>query len=201
MKIVLATTNKGKIQEIKKLLQGYDLTLLSLKDFKLGPIPETGKTFKENALLKARTVSEKTGEMALADDSGLVVPYLNGEPGVYSARYSGDNATDAQNNAKLLKKLKNTSLKDRQAFFICVIALWTPAGKHFWVEGKWEGFIATHPKGEHGFGYDPIFVDKQTGLHAAQLSLEQKNKISHRAKALQAFLKKWPEFLKNLKES
>ncbi|MDQ7033084.1 MAG: XTP/dITP diphosphatase [Desulfonauticus sp.] len=197
MQLVLATTNKGKIKEISKLLNNK-IELLSLKDFNIPPIPETGNTFEENAYIKAKTVSEKTGLMALADDSGLVVPYLKGEPGVHSARYSGPNATDEQNNLKLLTKLQNVPKAQRKAFFVCVIAVWHPSGKHFHVQGNWPGYIATEPKGHNGFGYDPIFIDEQTGLHAAEMSLEQKNQISHRALALKAFLQKWPNFLQQL---
>jgi len=200
MKILLATSNKGKIREIQSLLSTTgDFEVVGLDQFNLGDIPETGTTFLENALLKAKTASEKTGLITLADDSGLVVPYLGGEPGVYSARYSGKDATDAKNNAKLLEKLKGVPLEKRQAFFVCVLVAYAPQGKYFWVEGKWEGRIAFEPRGNKGFGYDPIFIDLETGKHAAEMDLEEKNQKSHRGKALQKFLKKWPKFLTEIK--
>jgi len=195
MQIVLATSNKGKVREIANIFRDKSVVLKTKADFGLGDIPETGSTFEENALLKAKAVSEATGLIALADDSGLVVPYLNGEPGVYSARYAGPKATDEQNNAKLLARLQGVDREQRYAYFVCVLALCSPKGKHFLVKGKWEGYIAERPRGENGFGYDPIFVDKNTGFTAAELSLEQKNKISHRAKALLALQEKLPYFL------
>ena len=194
MQIVLATSNKGKVREIASILGEMSVVIKTKADFGLGEIPETGSTFEENALFKAKTVSEATGMIALADDSGLVVPYLNGEPGVYSARYAGPKATDEQNNVKLLARLQGVPKEQRSAYFVCVLALWSPTGKYFLVQGKWDGYIAERPRGENGFGYDPIFVDKRTGLTAAELSPEQKNQISHRAKALCALQEKWPYF-------
>lgn len=200
MKIVLASFNKGKIKEIQHLLSSLgNFEVIGLEQFDLDPIPETGQTFLENALLKAKTVSEKTGLITLADDSGLVVPYLKGEPGVYSARYSGPDATDVKNNEKLLEKLKDVPEEKRKAFFVCVLVAYAPQGKYFWVEGKWEGRIATTPKGNKGFGYDPIFIDLETGKHAAEMDLEEKNQKSHRGKALKEFIKRWPKFLEEIK--
>jgi len=201
-KIVLATRNKGKIKEIKELLSTLcpELEVLGLDSFpNIGEIPETGNTFEENALQKARTVCELTELISLADDSGLVVPAIGGEPGVYSARYSGPDATDEKNNAKLLAKMQNLAEPERYAYFACVMAVCAPDGQTLVAHGKWEGKIAFQPKGEHGFGYDPIFIDKESGRHAAEMTREEKNKISHRAKALKELLKKWTNFYKKIK--
>ena len=196
-KIVLATRNKGKIEEIKELLNTLypDLNVLGLDSFPhIGEIPETGETFEENALQKARTVCQMTGLISLADDSGLVVPALGGEPGVYSARYSGPDATDEKNNARLLNKMRGFKDSERYAYFVCVMAACAPDGQTLIARGKWEGQIALQPEGEHGFGYDPVFIDKESGRVAAEMTREEKNKISHRARALKELLKKWKTF-------
>jgi XTP/dITP diphosphohydrolase len=186
MKLVLATRNKGKIAEIKEILADFQaIELLSLADFPdLPKIEETGTTFKENAILKAKTIAKLTGYLTLADDSGLTVEYLNGAPGVYSARYAGENATDAENNAKLLKALAGVPWEKRKAAFVCVIALCWPQGECYTCEGRCEGIIALEPKGNYGFGYDPLFYVPAYGKTMAELGPEIKNQISHRAMAL-----------------
>jgi len=186
MKLVLATRNKGKIAEIKEILADFQaIELLSLADFPdLPKIEETGTTFKENAILKAKTIAKLTGYLTLADDSGLTVEYLNGAPGVYSARYAGENATDAENNAKLLKALEGVPWEKRKAAFVCVLALCWPQGECYTCEGRCEGIIALEPKGSYGFGYDPLFYVPAYGKTMAELGPEIKNQISHRAMAL-----------------
>ncbi|HEC67818.1 MAG TPA: XTP/dITP diphosphatase [Candidatus Desulfofervidus auxilii] len=186
MKLVLATRNKGKIAEIKKLVSDLSqVELVSLDDFQnLPDIAETGKTFKENALIKAKEIASFTGHWALADDSGLVVDYLQGAPGVYSARFSGEKATDEQNNAKLLALLKDVPWEKRQAKFVCVIAICNPKGQCYTLEGECKGYIALEPKGTYGFGYDPVFFVPAYGKTMAELEPEIKNQISHRAMAL-----------------
>ena len=186
MKLVLATRNKGKIAEIKEILADFQaIELLSLADFPdLPKIEETGTTFKENAILKAKTIAKLTGYLTLADDSGLTVEYLNGAPCVYSARYAGENATDAENNAKLLKALAGVPWEKRKAAFVCVIALCWPQGECYTCEGRCEGIIALEPKGNYGFGYDPLFYVPAYGKTMAELGPEIKNQISHRAMAL-----------------
>jgi len=186
MKLVVATRNKGKIAEIKKLLSDLpEVKLLSLFDLKgLSEIAETGKTFTENAIIKAKEIASLTGYWTLADDSGLEVDYLQGAPGVYSARFSGEKATDAQNNAKLLSLLKNVPWEKRQAKFVCVIAICNPQGQCYTLEGEYKGYIALEPKGTHGFGYDPVFFVPAYGKTMAELEPEIKNQISHRAMAL-----------------
>ncbi len=186
MKLVLATRNKGKVAEIKKILEDLpEVELLSLRDFPdLAPIEETGKTFQENAILKAKTVANSTGCWALADDSGLVVEALNGAPGVYSARYAGKNATDTSNNQKLLKALEKVPWEKRRAAFVCVMALCSPKGKCYTCEGRFEGIISFEPKGNAGFGYDPVFYVPEYDKTVAELTPEIKNMISHRAQAL-----------------
>ena len=186
MKLVLATRNKGKIAEIKKLVSDLSqVELVFLDDFQnLPDIAETGKTFKENALIKAKEIASLTGHWALADDSGLVVDYLQGAPGVYSARFSGEKATDEQNNAKLLALLKDVPWEKRQAKFVCVIAICNPKGQCYTLEGECKGYIALEPKGTYGFGYDPVFFVPAYGKTMAELEPEIKNQISHRAMAL-----------------
>jgi len=193
--IVLATRNAGKIKELNALLASFGLTVLGLGDFpEIGEIEETGTTFAENALLKARTVALSAQLVALADDSGLMVDALNGAPGVYSARYSDPGATDARNNAKLLDVLKNVPEHERGCRFVSVVAAVAPNGESICAEGRWEGRVLTSPQGEGGFGYDPLFFDAELGKSAAQLSPADKNACSHRGRALRALLEIWPDF-------
>ena len=183
--LVLASNNEHKILEIKDIL-GMSYEILKQSDFNIGPIPETGKSFKENAIIKAREVYQITGLTTIGDDSGLIVEALDGEPGIYSARYSGENATDEDNNSKLLKKLDDVGKGNRSAKFVCVIALIAseePEKVHTF-SGTWYGEILTKAKGSKGFGYDPLFFDPKLGKTSAELPAKNKNKVSHRAKAL-----------------
>ena len=197
--LLIATRNEGKTREFKAMFSqlGYDIK--NLNDFpELPEVAETGMTFEENARLKAETISELTGEMVLADDSGLMVDVLGGLPGVWSARFAGEHATDAANNAKLLHELASTAVspEKRKAKFHTTLVVAAPGKSSLVVEGEWPGSIATIPRGDDGFGYDPLFVDEETGRTAAQMTLDQKNKVSHRARALQNLLKEWPEWLR-----
>ena len=181
--LVLATGNPGKTAEIRDLLDGFPVHIKDLGDF--GPIPpvvEDGLTFDENAYKKASFVSKILGLPALADDSGLVVEALGGEPGVYSARYAGENATDEQRYTKLLYEMQGET--NRKAFFECVISIAVPPGPALTYEARCEGLIAEKPTGENGFGYDPIFYFPPLKKTFAQLTREEKSRVSHRGKAL-----------------
>jgi XTP/dITP diphosphohydrolase len=185
-KLVVATKNAGKLKEVKALLANYPFTVLSLADFSdLPEIAETGLTFAENARIKAMAVAEHTGLMALGDDSGLEVDYLDGAPGVFSARFAGEGADDRLNNQKLLSLLAGVPPEQRTARFRCVMALVIPGNRQvYFTEGTCPGLIGNEPVGEQGFGYDPIFILPEKGLTLAQLDLQTKNQVSHRAKAL-----------------
>ena len=166
------------------MLEGVNLDLLSLSDYSdLPEIVEDGETFFENALKKARVVSEFTGEVVLADDSGLEVDFLGGKPGVFSSRYSGPDATDERNNEELLRELEGVPMDERGASFVCALVLYRPDGTFSSFEGKWQGKIGYEPIGTEGFGYDPVFIVPEIGVTVAELSPEVKNRISHRAKA------------------
>lgn len=185
MILVLATRNKGKVREIGAALATPSLTFHSLNDFPhLPEIVEDGASFLENALKKARTISDSLHLPVLADDSGLAVDYLQGAPGIYSARFSGPAATDQQNNEKLLTLLQGVPEEKRTARFECVLVLYPPSGRWARTEGTCEGRIALAPAGDQGFGYDPVFFLPEFQKTMAQLPLETKNRISHRAKAL-----------------
>ena len=185
MKIVLATRNKGKAKEIKEILKDLKLEILTLNNFPEITTPiEDGKTFQENALKKARFIAQRLHLPALADDSGLEVEALGRQPGILSARYAGENATDDENNKKLLKELSGISLKKRNACYQCVIALVFPSGEEETVEASCTGLIALKPKGKGGFGYDPLFYVPEYGKTMAELPPGIKNRISHRGKAL-----------------
>lgn len=203
--IVLATRNKGKIAEFEALLAGFGLTVLGLGEFPEFPeVEESGVTFAENALLKARAAALHSGLVAVADDSGIVVDALNGAPGVYSARYSaepGVEATDERNNAKLLKLMRGLPGDRRGAAFCSVIAAARPDGEAITAKGIWPGLVTDAPKGSNGFGYDPLFFDPELGLTAAEMSREQKNSRSHRARALRELLKQWPDFWNSAKSA
>ncbi len=184
MKIVFATKNEGKVKEIKEMLSSMDVELLSLNHFESLPeIVEDGKTYLENAFKKARIVSEYTGETVLADDSGLEVVALGGEPGIYSARYAGEGASDDENNARLLDKLKEVPRERRNASFCCALVLYETNGNYHSFEANWQGSIIDESRGDNGFGYDPIFFCAELNKTAAQLPPEIKNKISHRGQA------------------
>lgn len=186
-KIVFATTNEGKVKEIKEILAGFPIEVVSMKEMNItADIEENGVTFEENSLIKARKVSKLTGLPAMADDSGLEVDYLNGEPGIYSARYLGRDTDYNYKNNYIIEKLKNVKDEERSARFVCVISLVLPDGREFIKKGVMEGRIAYEIKGENGFGYDPVFYLPEYGMTSAELSGEEKNKISHRGKALGA---------------
>lgn len=194
--IVLATRNTGKIQELADMLGDADVRVLGLADFpEIGDIPETGDTFEENSLIKSKAVAEATGHIAVADDSGLEVDALGGAPGVYSARYAGENADDDANNAKLLQELGGVPEEKRSARFRCAMSAYAPSGKYIVAEGAWDGQIGAVPKGDGGFGYDPLFFDPEAGRTAAEMSKDEKNAKSHRGTALRKLMEKWPDFL------
>ena len=182
--LVVATRNRGKSAEIRKFLAEFPVEIKDLNDF--GPLPEIiedGATFEENAYKKASFTAKILGLPALADDSGLEVRALDGEPGVHSARYAGPNATDADNNAKLLQAMESAA--DRRARFVCVLSLAVPTGAALTYEAACEGVILEAPRGENGFGYDPLFFHPPTGKSFAEMSLEEKAEVSHRGQAMQ----------------
>ena len=183
MHVVLATRNAGKLVELKSLLQGVDVQLTSLADHAAIPeVVEDGHTFAENARKKASEVAQALGIWALADDSGLVVEALGGEPGVHSARYSGGQGDTAGNNAKLLREMAGKT--DRRAAFVCTMVLRSPEGREWLVEGRCEGSLLMAPAGTGGFGYDPLFFVSAEGKTMAELPLDRKNAISHRGQAM-----------------
>lgn len=187
LRLLIASANKGKVAEYRALLHGLDCELLSLSDVGLdGDIPETGTTFEENARIKAVECAARSGLLTLADDSGLEVEALGGEPGIRSARYAGEHATDADRVAYLLQKLRGVPPERRGARFVCVIAIATPSGEVAFCTGVCPGSIVTEPRGESGFGYDPAFLLPDLGLTMAQLPPEVKNRLSHRGRAAAA---------------
>lgn len=188
--IVVATANQGKAREFRELLQDLDVDIKTLQDFPgLHLPPETGKTFTENATFKARVVAGCTGLPSLGDDSGLEVDFLQGAPGVYSARFAGEPSDDRRNNIKLLELLEGVPWERRIARFRCALALVLPGGATYLAEGTVEGIIALEPRGDHGFGYDPLFYLPEYGKTLAELGEESKNKLSHRARAIRNL---WP---------
>ncbi|MBP2071134.1 MAG: XTP/dITP diphosphohydrolase [Thermoanaerobacterium sp.] len=192
MKIVVATHNKHKVDEIREFFKD-DFEVLSADDIgSYDEIEETGDTIEENALLKARSLANLTDNIVIADDTGLFVDYLDGKPGVYSARFAGLNATYEDNNRKLLRLLEGVPIEKRKATFRTVVAL-IYKGREAIIEGKVEGTILDSPRGQFGFGYDPVFFVDKVGKTLAELTLEEKNKVSHRADAL----KKLKDYLKN----
>ncbi|KRG64700.1 nucleoside-triphosphate diphosphatase [Stenotrophomonas humi] len=187
MKLVLASGNAGKLKELQAMLADLPLQIVPQAELGVGDVPETGLTFVENALIKARHACEVTGLPALADDSGLIVDALDGAPGLYSARYAGSPTDDAANNAKLLDALRDVPVDRRSARFYAVIVLLRHASdpQPLICEGSWEGHIIDELRGSNGFGYNPVFFDPVHGLTAAQMEPTLKNTISHRAIALQ----------------
>lgn len=186
-KIIFATGNEGKMKEIRMILKDLPYEVCSLKDMGIEvEIEENGTTFEENALIKARTIMEMTGEIVLADDSGLEVDYLNKAPGIYSARYLGEDTSYEVKNAHIINALEEAKGDQRSARFVCAIACVFPDGTEKTTRGTIEGLIGYEPKGENGFGYDPIFYVPEYNCSTAELSSEVKNKISHRGKALEA---------------
>ena len=189
-KIVFATTNEGKVKEIKEILKDFPIEVVSMKEMGItADIEENGATFEENSLIKARALVKLTGLPALADDSGLEVDYLNGEPGIYSARYLGRDTDYDYKNNYIIDKLSGAKGEERSARFVCVISLVLPDGREFVERGVVEGLIGYEQKGENGVGYDPIFYLPEYGKTSAELPPEEKNRISHRGKALTAMKK------------
>lgn len=195
-KLVLASGNRGKLKEFSDLLQNRGFAVNAQSEFGLDSADETGLTFVENALIKARHVCQHTGLPALADDSGIEVDALNGAPGIYSARFAGPNASDTDNNAKLLQELAEVPDEFRTARYQCVLVLMRHANDPtpLICQGSWEGRILREPVGEGGFGYDPLFFVPTHNCSAAQLDKAEKNRISHRAIALQTLLQSLAHF-------
>lgn len=194
VRIIIATKNKGKLKEMEQLLAGFPCSVISMTDAGItGDIAESGSTFEENAMTKAMSIWKATGETVLADDSGLEVDFLDGAPGVYSARYAGAGATDDDNNKKLLDALAGVPEEKRTARYVCVIALVFPSGRSITVRGTCEGYIAMKPEGNNGFGYDPLFYFPGYGLTIARMDPQLKNGISHRGIAMRKLLEKLRE--------
>lgn len=201
-RLILASNNEKKIKEMKEILKELDIEVTSLENENINiEVIEDGKTFEENAKKKAKEIYEfllKRGDenfIVLADDSGLMVDYLNGEPGIYSARYAGEHGNDTKNNEKLLKKLNKVCKENRGAKFVCQLALFTERGEYFKVTGDVKGYIIKELNGEGGFGYDPLFFYEPLNKTFAQLASEEKNEISHRGVALKELKKIIHEFL------
>ena len=193
-RIVFATGNEGKMREVRLILADLGMEILSMKEAGADPdIVEDGKTFGESAEIKARAVWEQTGGIVLADDSGLVIDWLNGEPGVYSARYMGEDTSYEIKNQALIDRLAGVEGADRSARFVCNIAAVLPDGQVVHTEETMEGRIAEKPAGHEGFGYDPILYLPEFGKTSAEITIEEKNRISHRGKALEAMKVKLKE--------
>ena len=189
MKIFLATKNPGKISEFREILSGLNVDLVTCNDMKIPDVEETGSSFVENAILKARSASETTKLPSIADDSGIEVDFLKGRPGVWSARYAGIGSTNEENNLKLLSELQGAADNERGACYRCVIVFMRFQNDPFpfIAQDSWRGSILEHQKGSNGFGYDPIFYLPNKGMTAAELNSTEKHRISHRGKALKKF--------------
>ncbi len=193
-KIIFATGNEEKMREIREILALLPVEVLSMKEAGIqADIIEDGKTFEENAVIKAKAIAQLSEEIVLADDSGLVIDYLNGEPGIYSARYMGEDTSYRIKNENLIQRLEGVPDEERTARFVCAIAAAFPDGTVLTTEGTVEGRIGYEEKGENGFGYDPIFYLPEYGCTTAQLTEEKKNEISHRGKALRKMVEKLRE--------
>ncbi|MBQ4531609.1 MAG: XTP/dITP diphosphatase [Lachnospiraceae bacterium] len=185
-RIIFATGNAGKMKEIKSIFSDFDGEIVSMKEAGIDcEIEENGTSFEENALIKAKAIHKITGDIVLADDSGLEVDFLNKEPGIYSARYMGEDTPYSVKNENIIKRLEGVPVEKRTARFVCVIAAVLPDGSTKVVRKTIEGYIGYEEKGENGFGYDPIFMVPEYNKTTAELTMEEKNKISHRGKALQ----------------
>lgn len=189
-KIVLASGNAGKVREINKLFANSSIEVVAQSEYDVPEVPETGTTFVENAIIKARHAAERTGLPAIADDSGIEVDALDSRPGVYSARYAGENAGDSENNSKMLAELKGLPDSERSARYQCILVFMRSATDPVPIitQGSWEGRILQEPRGDGGFGYDPIFYVPTHNCSGGELALDVKNTISHRAIALEAML-------------
>lgn len=189
-RIIFATGNEGKMKEVRMILADLGYEILSLKDIGYDKeIIEDGKTFEENALIKARTIANERNEIVLADDSGLEVDYMDKQPGIYSARFLGEDTSYRIKNQYIIDQLKDAKPEERTARFVCAIACAYPDGRTITTRGTIEGYIGYEERGENGFGYDPIFMVPEFNCTTSELDLEQKNKISHRGKALEAMKK------------
>lgn len=196
-RIIFATGNMGKMKEIKMILGDLNIPVVSMKEAGItAEIVEDGKSFEENAIIKAKAISSLTGEVALADDSGLEIDYLNGEPGIYSARYMGEDTSYHIKNANLIKRLEGVPDEERTARFVCVMAAAFPDGRVITTRGTIEGRIGYEERGENGFGYDPIFYLPEYQCTTSELELEKKNELSHRGKALRQMKERLKEWLK-----
>ncbi|GLO66767.1 MULTISPECIES: XTP/dITP diphosphatase [Oceanobacillus] len=191
-KIIVATKNKGKAKEFKEFFASFDIQAISLLDLpeSIPDIEETGTTFEENAALKAEQISERFNTAVIADDSGLIIDALNGRPGLFSARYAGEPTNDQANIDKVLQEMQDVPDQDRHARFICVLAIAQPGEETTFNTGYCEGYIHRNQKGDHGFGYDPIFIPKGYDVTMAELDPDKKNQISHRKNAIDQ-LEKW----------
>ncbi|SMP10465.1 XTP/dITP diphosphohydrolase [Desulfurobacterium pacificum] len=191
MKVVFATGNQGKVREVREKLKSLNVEVISLKDLNvsLEPPEETGETFLENAYQKATYYAKRLNLPVIAEDSGLVVEKLGGLPGVRSARFAGENATDEENNALLIKKLKELGLTESPAKYVSFFVFSYPETFGFWSEGEVKGKVITEPRGSGGFGYDPLFIPEGYSKTMAELTIEEKNRISHRGKALEKFVR------------
>lgn len=189
-KIIFASNNQGKIREVKDMLADPDVEVLSMKEAGIDmDIEENGTTFQQNALIKARAVWNETHELTIADDSGLEIDWMNGEPGVYSARFMGHDTSYDVKNAAILEKMKGVRGTDRSARFVCAMAAILPDGREITTRGTMEGVIADKVQGSNGFGYDPILYLPEYGKTSAQLTEDEKNRISHRGKALRELVR------------
>lgn len=190
-KIIFATTNEGKLKEIRMIMSDLNVKIISLKEAGINvEIDENGSTFEENAIIKAKTISEITGEIVLADDSGLEVDYMGGSPGVFSARYLGEETSYTVKNQTIIDNLKDAKGDERSARFTCAIAACLPDGKVLTTKASIEGLIGYEEKGNNGFGYDPILYVPEYKMTTAQMDSELKNRISHRGKALELMKEK-----------
>lgn len=197
-KFIAATRNKGKLKEISEILSGLPFEVISMQDAGIHhDIEENGNTFEENAMIKAESVFKITGEAVMADDSGLEVDFLGGAPGIYSARFAGEGATDHDKNMKLLGLLEDVPFEKRTARFVCAIAVILPDGKRFTVRGTCEGYIGVAEKGKNGFGYDPLFYLPSFDMAVAQLDPATKHEISHRGKALRMMLEELEKIIES----
>ncbi len=195
MKIFIATKNAKKLEELSRILVPMGIEVLSERDLDkpLGEVEETGTTFEENAILKAKAGLKETGYISVADDSGLCVDYLDGAPGIYSARYSGGHGNDEENNKKILRELDGVPMEKRTAYYVAAIACVFPDGRSFTVRGECHGHIAFEESGSCGFGYDPLFISEKGCI--GHLSAEEKDSISHRGKALRLFREELKKYL------
>ncbi len=194
--ILVVTKNEGKLKEIVNIYKDTNIRFKTLKELPEINIEETGKSFFENAFIKAKIAAKKFNMVSLGEDSGLCVDALNGAPGIYSRRFAGEDATDDDNNRLLLERLKGVPFEKRAAYFISTVVLMNPDSEYIWAEGRIEGYITQEPRGNNGFGYDPLFYLPQYNKTFAELSDNEKNQISHRKKALENLKAQLKDFLK-----